>query len=50
VAGKAILLSHVLSNLRMVPNYYERCTLEYTIGQETELYELIRPVQQAYGL
>ena len=37
--GKAHLLADVIGNIELVPNYYERATLSYTLSEGDPLYE-----------
>lgn len=40
-AGKAVLLDDVISNLRLAPDYYERQTLTYQLGEMHPLWEIL---------
>eukprot|EP00898_Chlorokybus_atmophyticus_P004783 jgi/Chlat1/5305/Chrsp35S05246 len=40
-AGKAHLLDDVISNIELLPDYYQRCTLTYSLGQQDPLLQHI---------
>lgn len=44
-AGKAILLDDVIANIELVPEYYQKRTLSYVLGENHDLWKLIEAEQ-----
>lgn len=41
-AGKAILLDDVIDNLKLMPDYYQKRTLNYVLGENHQLWDILK--------